>query len=186
MDFTYWRSADDSVIQQLPYHIAEWVAEFGSLTQKLSHYADPVRLELLKEATDIATENEQQLLGLTKRSQSQIREVTLYGPSQPWIYARTVVPVANKELLTELGEKPLGSILFTSSELRRQSLEVRQLQQGDELFEEALLQVTGNEKSEYLWARRSVWGSGETDDDKKSNKLLLVEVFLPDSPLYDK
>ncbi|WP_223669905.1 chorismate--pyruvate lyase family protein [Kangiella shandongensis] len=182
MDFSTWRSANDAVIQQLPYYIAEWVAEFGSLTQKLSCYADPVRLELLKESLENATDNEQQLLGLVNNAQSQVREVTLYGPGKPWIYARTVVPADNKALLTGLGDKPLGSILFTSRELRRYSLEVRQLQAGDELFNEALQQVDGKHKPDYLWARRSVWGSGDTAAGKK---LLLVEVFLPDSPLYN-
>lgn len=182
MDFSTWRSANDTVIQQLPYHIAEWVAEFGSLTQKLSYYADPVRLELLKEALESATNTEQQLLGLVGSAPSQIREVTLYGPGKPWIYARTVVPAENKALLTELGDKPLGSILFTSSELRRHSLEVRQLQAGDDLFDQALQQVDDKHNPKYLWARRSVWGSGDTQTGKK---LLLVEVFLPDSPLYN-
>lgn len=181
MDFSSWRSANDDVIRQLPYHVAEWVAEFGSLTQKLSHYVDRVRLDLLKEQTQVATATESRMLGLPKDSASQIREVTLFGPQEPWIYARTVVPLTEGKLIRDLGTTPLGSILFTSSELRRLSLEVTQLTPQHRLFKAAGTQSKAVEQQPYLWARRSLWGNVNGDKDRR---LLLLEVFLPDSPLY--
>jgi chorismate--pyruvate lyase len=176
-----WHSANDDVIQQLPYQVAEWVAEFGSLTEKLSHHVDKVQLNLLKEATELPVDTESKLLGLKVGDKAQIREVTLFGPKQPWIFARTVVPVSEGSLILDLGKTPLGSILFTSSELRRLSLEVAKLSPEHRLFKKAQEECSLAEQQPYLWARRSLWANIQ---DEKSKKLLLLEVFLPDSPLY--
>ena len=175
-----WYSANDDVIQQLPYHVAEWVAEFGSLTQKLSHYVSEVKLNLLKEGTELPAETEARLLDLSQQELSRIREVTLLGPNRPWIYARTIVPVSEEKLIGDLGDTPLGSILFTSSELRRLSLEIAQLSPEHRLFEKAKGQCPEVSNMKYLWARRSLWAN--IKEGKK--KLLLLEMFLPDSPLY--
>ncbi|AKE51042.1 chorismate--pyruvate lyase family protein [Kangiella geojedonensis] len=179
MDFKAWRRATDDVIRELPYQVAEWVAEFGSLTQKLSHYVDEVRLDLLKEATEQPTQAELQLLELNPATQSQVREVVLHGPDKPWIYARTVVPVSESELILDLGTTPLGSILFTSSELRRVSLEVMQIDPEHRLYQQAREYIEIESNPSDLWARRSLWANRAAD-----KKLLLLEVFLPDSPLY--
>lgn len=182
MDFSTWRKADDQVIQELPYQVAEWVAEFGSLTQKLSNYVETVRLELLKETTEIASPSERRILELKDTQYSQIREVTLFGPQEPWIYARTIVPESDGKMILDLGDTPLGSILFTSSEMRRQSLEVMQIEQNHRLFKAAHNVCSSVENYQNLWVRRSLWASVNAG----STKLLLLEVFLPDSPLYKK
>lgn len=179
MDFKTWQSANDEVIQALPYHVAEWVAEFGSLTEKLGHYVDDVRLDVLKEATEKPVDTESQLLALNDNELSQVREVVLYGPKKPWIYARSLVPVSEGKLILDLGTTPLGSILFSSSELRRRSLEVMQLSEGHRLYQQAKECADMDNDAIALWARRSLWAN--TDGTKK---LLLLEVFLPDSPLY--
>ena len=179
MDFKAWRSASDDVIRELPYQVAEWVAEFGSLTQKLSHYVDEVRLDLLKEATEQPVQTELQLLELSPEAQTQVREVVLHGPGSPWIYARTVVPVSEGKLILDLGTTPLGSILFTSSELRRVSLEVMQIDPEHRLYQQAKEYIDIESKPMGLWARRSLWANSAA-----GKKLLLLEVFLPDSPLY--
>ncbi|GAA4360158.1 chorismate--pyruvate lyase family protein [Kangiella marina] len=178
MDLKVWRSANDDVIRELPYQVAEWVAEFGSLTQKLSHYVPEVRLDLLKEATEKATKKEAELLALTD-NESQVREVMLYGPKEPWIFARTLVPASEGQLILDLGTKPLGSILFTSSELRRESLEVMQLTPEHRLYQMAKQYANFNDGVSDLWARRSLWSNAQSQ-----KVLLLLEVFLPDSPLY--
>ena len=138
-----------------------------------------MRLDLLKEATEQPADTESQLLELSSEAQSQVREVVLHGPGNPWIYARTVVPVSESKLILDLGTTPLGSILFTSSELRRVSLEVMQIDPEHRLYQQAKKYVDIESKSIGLWARRSLWANSEAD-----KKLLLLEVFLPDSPLY--
>lgn len=184
MDFKVWRRATDEVVSELPYQIAEWVAEFGSLTQKLGHYVDEVRLDLLKEGKELASNSESDTLKIQPEELTQVREVVLYGPLAPWIFARTLVPVSEEKLILELGTTPLGSILFTSKELRRVSLEVRQIEASHPLYKQALDYGLVNSDNTPLWARRSFWQSHQQTSGQGQKKLLLLEVFLPQSPLY--
>ncbi|NVK22038.1 MAG: chorismate lyase [Kangiellaceae bacterium] len=177
MDFTHWRSADDQALQQLPYHIAEWLAEFGSLTEKLARHVKQVKLQVLQENSQAAETEEEALLNLDQGTEARIREVILHGPKQPWIFARTIMPDSASHLIDSLGDKPLGSILFSGSHLRRQFLQVKQLEKKDWLYQRAQSFVAEQDR---LWARRSLWANNEN----KQIAMLVCEVFLPDSPLY--
>lgn len=184
MNFNNWQSADDTAIKELPFHVAEWLAEFGSLTEKLSRYVDEIRLDVLREGAGILTADEAAALNTDGDVNCQVREVVLYGPQQPWIYARTSMPVSSKHLIEKLGNKPLGSILFSDEELRRQFLQVCQLEQTSQLYLSAISYLEKENllvKSEQpkLWARRSLWKKKDKDDG-----MLVCEVFLPDAPLY--
>lgn len=184
MNVNEWRNADDNAIKALPFHVAEWLAEFGSLTEKLSRYVDTVKLDVLREGEDQLTRDEAEALVGGEQAKGQIREVVLYGPEKPWIYARTSMPMMNSHWIQKLGSKPLGSILFTDQELRRQFLQVGQLDKESELFRDAvefLEKQTGlaMDNITQLWARRSLWKKKDKDDG-----MLVCEVFLPDAPLY--
>ena len=185
IDFSHWRSVDDAALQQLPYHIAEWLAEFGSLTEKLSRYVDKVKLEVLHESLQLAHPHENGILSLAEKEKSHIREVILYGPTKPWIFARTIVPEQTGYLIQSLGDKPLGSILFSGKQLSRQFLHFKKLGTDDRLFKAAKKHFSGND--DYLWARRSLWTNKhhKTGSDVELS-MLVCEVFLPDAPLYKK
>ncbi|ACV25564.1 chorismate--pyruvate lyase family protein [Kangiella koreensis] len=184
MNFNHWQNADDTAIKELPFHVAEWLAEFGSLTEKLSRNVKQVKLDVLQEGAGILTTEEATALNTEGDVNCQVREVVLYGPQQPWIYARTTMPVSSKHLIEKLGDKPLGSILFSDEELRRQFLQVCQLEETSPLYQSAI-QYLENEnllvtpEQPKLWARRSLWKK----KDKKDG-MLVCEVFLPDAPLY--
>lgn len=184
MNFNNWQNADDTAIKELPFHVAEWLAEFGSLTEKLSRYVDQVKLDVLCEGADILTAEEASALKVSGDVTCQVREVVLYGPQSPWIYARTSMPLTSKHLIEKLGSKPLGSILFSDEELRRQFLQVCQLQETSQLYKSAINYLkkedllVDSEKPK-LWARRSLWKKKDNDDG-----MLVCEVFLPDAPLY--
>ncbi|MSE14942.1 chorismate lyase, partial [Pantoea agglomerans] len=79
----------------------------------------------------------------------------------PWLAGRTLVPESTlngpEAMLQQLGTRPLGRYLFSSSTLTRDFIEPGQV--------------------EGLWGRRSrLRLSGKP--------LLLTELFLPASPLY--
>ena len=184
MNFNNWQNADDTAIKELPFHVAEWLAEFGSLTEKLSRNVQEVKLDVLHEGAGILTAEEAAALNTEGDVNCQVREVVLFGPQQPWIYARTTMPIASKHLIEKLGNQPLGSILFSDEELRRHFLQVCQLNENSELYKSAIryLQkenlLADGEKPK-LWARRSLWKKKDNDDG-----MLVCEVFLPDAPLY--
>lgn len=183
MQIDNWQSANDQIIKKLPYHVAEWLLEFGSLTEKLSReIGKEVKLDLLAEKNTVPAKNENMILGQEENSLAKIREVILHGPTKPWVFARTVVPSNSSYLIDQLGNRPLGNILFSDQSMRRESLQIRTIEKNDSLFISAndIEQLGANE---FLWARRSLWKSSVKNKDLR---LLVTEVFLPNSPLYDK
>ncbi len=184
MNFNNWQNADDTAIKELPFYVAEWLAEFGSLTEKLSRYVEQVKLDVLHEGTGILTAEEAVALNTEGDVNCQVREVVLYGPEKPWIFARTSMPLSSRHLIEKLGNKPLGSILFSDEELRRHFLQVCQLNERSELYQSAIRylekeNLIKNNEQPKLWARRSLWKKKDKDDG-----MLVCEVFLPDAPLY--
>ncbi len=176
-----WQNANDDIVKELPYHIAEWLLEFGSLTEKLERNINSkVHLEVLKEEYSLANLEESQLLGVAEASKLWSREVLLFGINKPWIYAKTLVPSSNASLIESLGSKPLGGILFSEKQLSRQFLKVRQLEEKHHLHQSAQLYTETTKQK--LWARRSLW----QNPNYKDMKLLVSEIFLPGSPLYKK
>ena len=176
-----WQTASDEVIKNLPYHVAEWLLEFGSLTEKLeATIGHKVKLEVLNESINDANEKEASLLGINLNDKIWTREVLLFGNENPWIYAKTIVPNSSAFLIESLGKKPLGSILFSEKKLNRQMLAVRELESNHYLHQAASQYYKHN--LEQLWGRRSLWQNPEQTE----MELLVSEVFLPDSPLYKR
>lgn len=56
-----------------------------------------------------------------------LREVILYGDEEPWLAGRTLVPESTlngpEAMLQQLGTRPLGRYLFSSSTLTRDFIE---------------------------------------------------------------
>lgn len=104
-----------------------WLADNGSLTQRLialkpGHF----RVRLLREYRGHASAIECRELGLPLRQPVWIREVALCIDDDVVVFGRTVIPVStlagrHKRLLC-LGEKSLGSYLFSQPGIFRQSL----------------------------------------------------------------
>lgn len=177
-DFSRWTEVDNEVFKELPYQVAEWVAEFGSLTEKLATHVDQVKIDLLKQQAATLTAEEATCLQ-TNQQQQLVREVILYGPEKPWIFARTILNKQAEHLIAELGNQPLGSILFSGTHLRRHQLQLKKLDKNDPLYQSA--RESCSELTANLWARRSLWVSSREQSDIK---ILVSEVFLPNSPLY--
>ncbi|MRX28007.1 chorismate lyase [Kangiella sp. HZ709] len=174
-----WQKTSDEVIKTLPYSVAEWLLEYGSLTEKLeARIGQKINIKVLQESVSEANSKEAELLSLERGNEIWTREVLLYGSENPWIYAKTIVPMNSAFLIESLGDKPLGSILFSEKELQRQMLRVRQLDHKHHLFQCA--KTNCDFEIEKLWARRSLWQNSK----HKELELLVSEVFLPDSPLY--
>lgn len=144
--------------------LREWLLLEDSMTQRFESHCSCVSVMLLFEdfvTSDALLAQEAALLPADPRF--WLREILLCGDGEPWLAGRTVVPQSTlngPELaLQALGTTPLGRYLFTSSTLTRDFIE------------------TG--RSGELWGRRSRL--------RLANKpLLLTELFLPQSPLYQE
>jgi chorismate--pyruvate lyase len=106
-----------------------------------------------------------------------IRQVLLMCGRQPWVFARTVIPVSSLrgklQQLAALGTRPLGEVLFADPGMRRGMVELAEILPGQAVFAAATAHTRHQPVS--IWGRRSVFWLSD-------KPLLVSEVFLPDFP----
>lgn len=124
------------------------------------------------------------MLGLPAREVVLVREVILWGCGQPWVFARSIVPLTTLSgryrFLRHLGSQPLGELLFNDPTMRRGKFELMQSNISElnttELniakLSPAPTATCALAPETNIWGRRSVF--------YLSDKPLLVgEFFLP-------
>ena len=134
-------------------------------------------MQVLSQVRDTPRLDEAQVLGMQPREMAIVRQVRLLCDGNPWVYARTVIPVTSLrgklQRLAGLGTRPLGGVLFADPGMRRGIVELAELLPGQAVYAAA----TGHmrQRPAAIWGRRSVF--------RMSGKPLLVsEIFLPDFP----
>lgn len=155
--------------------IAPWLRNHGSLTQRIQQrcgefVVQPVFSGLARIAFD-----ESCLLGLPDHQLAYSREVFLYADGQPVVFAHSTC--AREHLrgawkaMRGLGNRSLGSMLFSHPLVMRQPLHFKMLQTQHPLYRSAatMLAITPDK----LWARRSLFYL-------HGAPLLVTEVFLPE------
>ncbi len=168
-----WRKQAECVTEKIPADIYHWLFDSSSLTAKLIH-ACPGKftVKLLSQHRARPSQDESQTLNLHCRQIAVIRQVILYCDQQPWVYARTVIPVTTLKgslrRLVNLGNQPLGAVLFADKSIQRGQVEVAVIKPCHQL-----LQCSGFQQKGKLWGRRSIFS-------KQKKNLLVSEFFLPD------
>ena len=152
-----WRQWKQPTRDYLPEPLRTWILDRGSLTQRLMQACDgDFKVQPIHQYWGRASRSEAQLLGINPRQQVYVREVALMCANESWVYARTIIPrstmTAKEGQLKYLGNKSLGSLLFTHKKMRRGNI-----------------QITPLNKQE-MWARRSLFFL--------SDKPLLVSEFF--------
>ena len=103
-----------------------------------------------------------------------MREVLLLADEVPVVFAHTVMPLAPRHPFDQrffaLGQRSLGSLLFSDPRIARGRLEFRALDRRHRLYRSA--EAALGPQPGWLWARRSRFGRG-------AKGLLVNEVFLP-------
>lgn len=137
-----------------------WLFDKGSLTTMLMNYGNNnFYVKVLREYWGKPYLHEQKALGSPKQTLSLIREVELYCNDECVVFARSIIPkkttIGKGRILTSLGSKPLGHLLFKKARVRKRKREVAPI-------------FFNNKK---LWARRTpyVFFGGE---------ILISEFFL--------
>ncbi|MEQ6917827.1 chorismate--pyruvate lyase family protein [Halomonas aquatica] len=105
-----------------------WVASRDSLTTRLVDAGGhrDFRVRLLDQRLGRPRRDEALTLGLPLGRLAWLREVALCLDEQPWVMARSVVPLdgLHGQRLDHLGERSLGSWLFRQPDLLRGPIEV--------------------------------------------------------------
>jgi len=162
-----------------PEKIASWLYDHNSLTKKLESHFSSFTVEVKQQLT---TKPIAQLSNLFNSEDTiLVREVFLHCDNQPVVFAQTEIPFSTQTeqpaTLNNIGEQPLGKILFQDPTMLRGQIEVTEFKKGS-IFHE-LAEDLQQPIAYSLWARRSLF--------YLNNKPLLVtELFLPASGIYDE
>jgi chorismate--pyruvate lyase len=139
-----------------------WLTDRASLTQHLIRASEgDFQVEVVRQGWGRPTRSEALTLGIPMRQLALIREVRLIGNQQVWVYARSIIPASTltgqERQLNHVGNRSLGTILFSDPTMHRGPLQISRLKLSDQ---------------QEVWARRSKFFlSGKP--------LLVCEVFLP-------
>lgn len=173
-----WRNARALGPAPPPTRLRHWLLDRGSLTQRLIAASDGrFRVRVLHQRIARPRFSEMRLLDMPRGRLALIREVILYGYDQPWVFARSVLPLSSLtgrlRRLRKFDNRPLGDYLFRDPGLRRGELQITRLFPAS-----AILPKEFSAVRDALWGRRSVFYV-----DHKP--LLISEFFLPTFTPYN-
>lgn len=168
---------------QTPEALRHWLVEAGSLTAKLIAHSQTFRVQRLFQQPAHCWADEYAKIGLSRINKVYTRDVLLRCDDVAAVYAHTVLPLDSTAgqwpLFNSLGNKSLGSILFSDPQVKRGALQFARLHPGHPAMLNAQ-RVTQNEAgfkesnqfSRPLFARRSLFF-------RRGGMMLVTELFLP-------
>jgi len=166
-----WLQANQYTQSQLKSNIRYWLLDEGSLTSRLIQASNNhFKVHCLKQSWQIPLASEQRLLNIKTRQLAVIREVLLMCEDQPWVFARSIMPVTtltgSLRCLHYLQNKSLGALLFNTPSMKRAPFQLARIA-GDSHY-----LPTEIHQSQNLWGRRSRFLLYD-------KPLIVSEVFLP-------
>jgi len=170
-----WHLPQRLLRSQVAPALWSWLLDASSLTRRLQRCCrHGFRVELLQQGHALPMLSEARALGIKPGRWALVREVRLMCGEQPWVFARTVIPLATltgaQRRLGHLGNRPLGALLFRDRSMRRGQLEVARIARGQRLFRLATREL--NPLPPAIWGRRSSFYL-------RGKPLLVCEMFLP-------
>ncbi len=162
-------------LSAIPSRMRDWLQDRGSLTRRIQERCDRFCVEPIFQELTKVYGDEGIKLKLRPDELAMVREVYLYCCDTPVVFAHSVIPRKNLcgvwRSLSGLGNRSLGSMLFTNPKIKRTPLEFKKVSRGHFLYDRAVLRL--DEKPHHLWARRSLF-------TLQRQSILVTEVFLPD------
>jgi len=179
---TRWKPHRCFLRSSIPAGLSDWLLDRASLTRRLQQLCPGkppggFRVQVLSQVRDRPRLDEVQVLGMRYGEMAIVRQVLLLCDGNPWVYARTVIPVTSLrgklQRLTGLGTRPLGGVLFADPGMRRGGVELAEILPGQVVYAAA----TGHmrQRPAAIWGRRSVFRIA-------GKPLLVSEIFLSNFP----
>ncbi len=155
--------------------LLHWLSDSGSLTQRIMQHCERFSVHNVKEGLARIALDESALLGVAPQQLAWSREVFLYADDRPVVFAHSACAAEALRgawrTLRQLGNRPLGALLFSHPQIIRQPLHYKTLRAHHPLYRSAASVLS--DPPGRLWARRSLFFlHGEP--------LLVTEVFLPE------
>lgn len=166
-----WRALESWPAQTRPTKLWPYLAEIGSLTERLRARAGrEFHVQLLKQGRAALAAQDAASLSARPGDSAFVRQVYLCG-KEPWVYARSLALGEGERWLTDLGKTPLGQKVFAEPETRRGPIEAAEIGPADPLYRDAMAGLAF-EYTRPLWARRSLL-------NVNGAAILIYECFLP-------
>ena len=168
---SYWnRSSLGADTELLP-----WLRDPGSLTLRIQQRCDDFSVHNVKSVLARIALDESALLGIAAHQLAWSREVFLLADGRPVVFAHSACAVRHLRgawsALRDLGNRPLGALLFSHPLVVRRPLHYKALRSGHPLYRRATALLP--DSPQRLWARRSLFYLHDAP-------LLVTEVFLPE------
>ena len=132
---TLWMSETKSLEVQ-NNEILSWLIEPGSITSRIKSFSD-FKLELLRDGPGEVDAADDDLI-ISNYKENNIREVLLYSDEEPLIYAKSIIPLETIRLglgvLGNLKENPLGDILFSNPEIKKEYMLFSKFELNKKIF----------------------------------------------------
>lgn len=163
---------------QLPKQLQDWLLDASSLTLRLKAFTPDFNVQVLHHASAALTSDECLQVQASTDAKCQVREVLLQAQQTPWVFARSIIPQASSGLLNELqqvGNKPLGQILFTHPGVSLGGFELAVFSPNSQLGR-FNTELTGTQQT--LFGRRRIFWVEQIP-------VLIAEVFLSPAPCYN-
>lgn len=161
-------------LTSVSYHQRNWLQDRGSLTRRIQDRCTQFCVKPVFQSLCRVYGDELDVMDLRHSELAMVREVYLYCGNMPVVFAHSVVSRRNLRGawrgLSGLGNKSLGTVLFTNPKIKRTPLEFKKVSSGHFLYDRACAGLSMRPPS--LWARRSLF-------TLHGQSLLVTEVFLP-------
>ena len=132
---TSWMSETKSLEVQNK-EILSWLNESGSITSRIKSFSD-FKLKLLRDGPGEVDSADDDLI-ISNYKENNIREVLLYSDEEPLIYAKSIIPLETIKLglgvLGNLKENPLGDILFSNPEIKKEYMLFSKFELNKKIF----------------------------------------------------
>jgi len=175
----HWRSYRRTPLFVTCSALRPWLLDRGSLTERLIRASKgQFEVKILFQGMGVPQLSEQRALELPVRQRALIREVILFGNHQPWVHARSIIPIktltGRLRKLRKLDNRPLGALLFSDPGMARGPIEISNLP----MLEPWPSTVSSTYGSPVQGRRSLFWLDGKP--------LLVSEVFLTGFTPYNK
>ena len=132
---TSWMS-ETKFLEVQNKEILSWLNESGSITSRIKSFSD-FKLKLLRDGPGEVDSADDDLI-ISNYKENNIREVLLYSDEEPLIYAKSIIPFETIRLglgvLGNLKENPLGDILFSNTEIKKEYMLFSKFELNKKIF----------------------------------------------------
>lgn len=172
-----WQNVGAAHFQAPSKSTQQWLLDEGSLTAHLVKKTQgDFAVNVVRQSFMQPTLSERISLNIPPRQVALVREVILLCHQQPWVFARSVIPLKSLKgslrHLRHLKAKPLGHLLFTSPHMTRLPFEIAKIDISTSTPSNECKHLQTTKDSKYVWGRRSKFYL-------EGKPLSVAEIFLP-------